>query len=124
MSSKITALPSKSKHNSALKVPKHLTAASKRFYEQVSNDYVLESHHLRLLQLLCEAFDRGQEARKILAAEGLTVVDSKLGIKRPHPCISIERDSRTAVARLTRELNLSEEPDDSRPPSLRYGGKR
>ena len=124
MSSKITALSSKSKHNGALKVPKHLTASSRHFYEQICNDYVLESHHLRLLQLLCEAFDRGQEARKLLATEGLTVVDTKLGIRRPHPCVSIERDSRTAVARLTRELNLSEEPDDSRPPSLRYGGKR
>ena len=124
MSTNVARLPGKTKPNNSAKVPKHLTAASKRFYEQVCNDYVLESHHLRLLQLLCEAFDRGQEARKVLAAEGLTVVDSKLGIKRPHPCISIERDSRTAVARLTRELNLSEEPEEPRPPSLRYGGKR
>ena len=124
MSSKITALPSKSKHNGALKIPKHLTVSSRHFYAQICDNFVLESHHLRLLQLLCEAFDRGQEARKLLAQEVLTVVDSKLGIKRPHPCVSIERDSRTAVARLTRELNLSEEPDDSRPPSLRYGGKR
>ena len=76
MSSKITALSSKSKHNAALKVPKHLTASSRHFYEQICNDYVLESHHLRLLQLLCEAFDRGQEARKLLATEGLTVVDT------------------------------------------------
>jgi P27 family predicted phage terminase small subunit len=124
MSSKVATLSTKTKPNNVVKVPKHLTAASKRFYEQVCNDYVLESHHERLLQLLCEAFDRGQEARKVLEEEGLTVVDSKLGIKRPHPCISIERDSRTAVARLTRELNLSEEPNDSRPPKLKYGGKR
>ena len=124
MSTDAARFPGKTKPNNIVKVPKHLTAASKRFYEQVCNDYMLESHHERLLQLLCEAFDRSQAARKVLEKEGLTVVDSKLGIKRPHPCISIERDSRTAVARLTRELNLSEEPDDSRPPSLRYEGKR
>jgi phage terminase small subunit len=123
VSNKIAILPGKPKPKTTVKAPKHLTAASKRFYEQVCDDYVLESHHLRLLQLLCEAFDRGQEARKILHAEGLTVVDARLGIKRPHPCISIERDSRTAVARLTRELNLSEEPEGTRPPKLRYGGK-
>jgi phage terminase small subunit len=127
MSSKISHIPvlnNKNKPDNAVKVPKHLTAASRKFFEQISADYVLESHHVRLLQLLCESFDRGQQARRILATEGLTVVDIKLGIKRPHPCISIERDSRRAVARLTRELNLSEEPENTRPPQMKYGGKR
>ena len=76
MSSDVARFSGKTKPNNSVKVPKHLTAASKRFYEQVCNDYVLESHHIRLLQLLCEAFDRGQEARKLLATEGLTVVDT------------------------------------------------
>jgi P27 family predicted phage terminase small subunit len=105
-----------------IRAPKHLTAASKRFYERIAADYTLEPHHLRLLQLLCEAWDRGQEARKILHKEGLVIDHERLG-KRPHPAAGIEKDSRTAVARLLRELNLSEEPDDNRPPRLKYGGR-
>ena len=125
MNSKISKLPIPVRRKRGTRAPRHLTAPSRRFYEQVVDDYVLESHHLRLLQLLCESFDRGQEARKILDAEGLTVVDTKLGISRPHPCISIERDSAVRVARFTRELNLSEGPPDTlRPPGLKYGAKR
>jgi P27 family predicted phage terminase small subunit len=122
MNSKVSRLPVAT--TPATRAPKHLTAASRRFYQKISADYVLESHHLRLLQLLCEAWDRGQEARRILDTEGLVIDHEKLG-KRPHPAVSIERDARTAVARLLRELNLSESegPEDSRPPALRYGGR-
>ena len=70
--------------------------------------YELEHHHLRLLQLCCEAWDRGQAAREQLAKEGLTVSGAQ-GV-RAHPCISIERDARLAVARLVRELDLDVTP--------------
>jgi P27 family predicted phage terminase small subunit len=124
MNTKISQLSVPAKRKRGTRAPRHLTAASRRFYEQIVDDFVMEPHHLRLLQLLCEAFDRGQEARKILDQEGLVVEHQKMG-KRPHPAISVERDCRTQVARLTRELNLSEGPPDSlRPPSLQYGAKR
>ena len=54
-------------------------------------------------------------AREILETEGLTVQTAG-GIK-PHPAIAIERDSRLAVARLLRELDLDTEP----PTSARFG---
>jgi hypothetical protein len=38
---------------------------------------------------------------------------------RPHPAVSIERDSAIRFARLLRELGLGDEPADSRPPALR-----
>ena len=120
MKSKVSRLPVAT--TPAVKAPKHLTATSRQFYQKLLADYELEPHHLRLLQLLCEAWDRGQEARRILDTEGLVIEHEKLG-KRPHPAVSIERDARTAVARLLRELNLSEGPDDNRPPALRYGGR-
>ena len=120
MNTKVATIQIKGKQSNSIRAPRHLTAATRRFYERIAADYVLELHHLRLLQLLCEAWDRGQEARRILDQEGLVVEDDKMG-KRPHPAVSIERDARTAVARLLRELNLSEEPGDLRPPPLRYG---
>ena len=77
---------------------------------------MLEPHHVRLLTLAAEAWDRGQEARQILDAEGITTVD-RFGQARAHPAVAIERDARLASARLMRELDLDAEPaPSSRPP--------
>ena len=83
--------------------------------------YQLEPHHLRLLQLAGESWDRAQEARVILARDGVVVTDDRKNV-RSHPAVAIERDSRIAFARLVRELDLdTEPPSDSRfaPPGLR-----
>jgi phage terminase small subunit len=102
------------------RAPAHLAPATKAWFAQVQADYRLESHHLRLLQIAAEAWDRTQEARAILAQDGM-LVESRQGPK-PHPCIAIERDSRLAFARLLRDLDLDiEVPSNERtgPPSLR-----
>jgi P27 family predicted phage terminase small subunit len=106
--------------------PEHLSPSSRAWWTQVVERYVLEEHHLRLLQLCCEAWDRCQAARAQLEAEGLTV-DSTHGGVRPHPCVAIERDARLAVARLVRELDLDVEPpasNDARPPALFSNSQR
>src|SRR5262245_56820133 len=99
--------------------PKHLAAATRRWWKSVCENYDLEEHHLRLLQLAGEAWDRGQEARKLLQKDGLTVVTAA-GLKQ-HPACALERDSRLAFARLIRELELDTEPPAaaSRPPALK-----
>jgi P27 family predicted phage terminase small subunit len=99
--------------------PPHLEPGTRKFYSLIMRSYVLEPHHEKLLRLLCEAYDRSQQARRILDKEGLVVSHEKLG-PRPHPAISIERDSAARVARLTRELNLSVAPSDVNPPKLKY----
>ena len=106
------------------KPPNHLSLATRRWFEGVVSDYHLESHHIRLLTLACEAWDRGQEARAALAANGLTFVDSR-GNPRARPEVAIERDSRLAFARLVRELALDADPGtpgEPRPP--RIGGQK
>jgi P27 family predicted phage terminase small subunit len=89
--------------------PAHLSPSAAAWWQATVARYVLEEHHLRLLQLMCEAWDRGQEARAILDDEGL-VSTTVEGAKRAHPCIAIERDARLAVARLARELDLDVSP--------------
>jgi phage terminase small subunit len=69
-------------------------------------EHDLKSHHLRLLRLGCEAWDRAQQARKLLDAEGITFTD-KNGDPRSRPEVAIERDSRTAFGRIVKELNLN-----------------
>jgi P27 family predicted phage terminase small subunit len=88
--------------------PTHLSLSARKWWQTTLERYVLEEHHLRLLQLCCEAWDRSQTAREQLEREGLTM-SGRQGTK-PHPCIAIERDARLAVARLVRELDLDTGP--------------
>jgi phage terminase small subunit len=85
-------------------------------------DFALESHHLKILEAAAGAWDRAEQARRLVDAEGLTVKD-RFGQAKPHPATLIERDNRALFARLVRELGLDvEAPGDSRPPRL--GGQR
>jgi len=98
--------------------PGHLKAATKRWFQEVIAEYELMPHHVKLLTLAGEAWDRCTEARVMLKKEGIVIVD-RFGQQKPHPAIAIERDNRLAFARLVRELGLDfNEPDETRPPRL------
>lgn len=89
--------------------PSHLQPATKKWWVQVNRDFELSDHHRRLLSLAAESWDRGQQARAILARDGLTYMD-RFGQPRSRPEVAIERDSRIAFARLVRELRLDDDP--------------
>ncbi len=81
--------------------------------------YELEPHHIRLLTLAAESWDRCEQSREILADEGLTFED-RFGQPKSRPEVAVERDSRLAFARLIRELALDGEVEPVRVP--RVGG--
>jgi phage terminase small subunit len=85
--------------------PRHLTAPTRAWFSQVCERYELEEHHLKLLTLAAESWDRCCAARLAIAKRGLTYTD-RFGAPHPRPEVSIERDSRTSFARLIRELDL------------------
>lgn len=104
----------------AKKAPKHLKPQTAAWFDAVCHEYTLEPHHIRILTLAAEAWDRGQQAREAIDWHGLTFND-RFGVPKARPEIAIERDSRIAFARLIRELGLDiEQPEDPRPP--RIGG--
>ena len=102
-----------------LKAPKHLKPETARWWSGVTLEFELEGHHVRLLTLAAESWDRGQQARSILAKKGLTYED-RFGQPVSRPEVGVERDSRTAFARLLRELDLDTgiPREASRPPGL------
>ena len=96
--------------------PRHLTPSSRSFWRSVVSEYVLEVHHLAILQAACEARDRLDEARAAIERDG-PYTQGRWGAKA-HPAIAVERDSRLAMVRCLRELGLDlEAPSASRPPS-------
>ena len=110
--------------NDTPKPPRHLKAATRRWYVGVVKDYALDPHHIKLLVLCCQAFDRCQEARQVLDAEGMTYED-RFGAPKPRPEISIERDSRLGFARLLREIGLdAAEPVEAPRPQLLPANRR
>jgi phage terminase small subunit len=98
-------------------IPAHIKGPIRGWARQVMADFDLEPHHVLLLTKACEAHMRGDQARRQLDRDGLTVM-GKQGL-RSHPCVAIERDSRLSFARLVRELALdANAPDDPRPPRI------
>ena len=108
-----------SRENKQPKPPTHLRPETARWWRSVVADYELAPHHVRLLTLAAEAWDRCEQAREILAADGLTYTD-RFGQPCSRPEVAIERDSRVAFARLLRELALDVElpAGEARPPGL------
>lgn len=102
------------------RAPAHLAKATRTWWRGVLDAYELEEHHVRLLTLAAEAWDRCEQARRAIDQHGLTYED-RFGAPRTRPEVAIERDSRLAFARLVRELDLDIDapPASSRPPSLR-----
>ncbi|MEZ5290165.1 MAG: P27 family phage terminase small subunit [Vicinamibacterales bacterium] len=108
--------------------PRHLKPATRRWWSEVVRRWELEPHHVRLLTLCAEAWDRCQQARQLVDREGLTTTTGAGGAKL-HPAVRVEADARLAFARLLRELDLDVEPPSAearRPPELRSiaGGRR
>jgi P27 family predicted phage terminase small subunit len=101
-----------------MQIPEYLEPATREWFAAIVADFELESHHLKLLTLAAEAWDRCQQARQALADHGLTYSAAN-GDPRARPEVAIERDSRLAFARLVRELGLDSAPEAPRPPQLR-----
>ena len=87
------------------KAPRHLQPATKRWFNRVTADWTLEEHHIKLLIIAAETWDRLTQAREVIAEKGLTFQD-RFGTPRARPEVAIERDSRTAFMRAVRELDL------------------
>lgn len=101
--------------------PDHLKPETKQWFQDVISEFELEPHHVRILTLAAEAWDRTQEARAALATNGITYTD-RFGAPRCRPEVAVERDSRIAFTRCVRELGLDlPTPTESRPP--RTGGR-
>jgi phage terminase small subunit len=112
---------SKRKPQTEFPIPTHLLPATQAWVAGVMDAFVLEEHHVRVLVLAAEAWDRCQAARAAISRHGLTYND-RFGAPRLRPEVAVERDSRIGFTRCLRELGLDiSQPESPRPP--RTGGQ-
>jgi P27 family predicted phage terminase small subunit len=104
--------------------PAHLSAAAQAWWVEITSEFILRPHHLKILELAADAWDRTVAARELLRRDGL-ISSTAAGDPKGHPAAVIERDSRAAFMLALRELDLDSEPkpSDRRPPPL-YSNRR
>jgi P27 family predicted phage terminase small subunit len=92
--------------------PSYLAPTTRAWWIDIVHEFEISPHQGRTLECAAQSWDRYQEARQLLAKEGLTFVDSK-GMIRAHPLCAVERDNRISYLRALRELGLDKaEPPD------------
>lgn len=91
------------------KPPKHLSVEMKKWFLHVIGEYELDDHHVKVLRLACEAYDRCQAARKAIKKHGSMTFMDRFDQPRPLPEVAIERNAAIAYARLLRELALDDD---------------
>ena len=111
-----SALVFPSPHDPAA-APAGLSEEMTTWWDEITRDFDLDGHHLRLLQQACQAWDIAQAARAVLDAEGCTFLD-RFHQPKPRAEAAIWRDNAALFARLLREIGLDAAADDSRPPRL------
>jgi phage terminase small subunit len=101
-------------------IPGHLNAATRKWFRQVLEEYALEPHHVKLLTLAAEAWDRSVEAEKAIRKFGVLFKDPHTDRPKVNPAIKVKEQGEIIFARLLRELNLDIEPPKGpgRPPGL------
>ena len=102
----------------------HLEPATRVWFQQIATDFELESHHLRILLISAEMWDRAAAARESVQEHGVMVMD-RYGCLKANPACEIERSSKTLFLKALRELGLDvEEPTAPRPKALSTNANR
>jgi len=112
-----------------MKPPRHLSDESRRIWRELNAGWILEGDQLLTLRTALEAFDRLQQARRILDIEGLTCVSrtaaGEVKVCR-HPASSIEKEARNGFLAALKMLGLTMDEVTNPPgrPSAGKGWKR
>lgn len=93
----------------------NLSKEAAEWYERLISEYgISDDAGLLLLQTGLEAFDRMRECQLAVVRDGAQIKDRFEQLK-PHPLLSVERDSRAQMLAALKSLNLDMEPLRDKP---------
>ena len=108
------------------RAPAGLTAAARRLWDEVLDEYVLEEHEVGLLREMARTQAALDRLDQVVRREG-PLVEDRFGETRTHPALVEARQARIAYARLSAALRLpaGEEGDQqaTRRPQRRSGAR-
>ena len=90
--------------------PRHLSREARALWRGFVEGWAFDACGFLILQTALEAFDRMRAAQQVIAKDGLVLTDGRV-----NPASVVERDSRLAMLRALRTLNLDLEPLHDRP---------
>lgn len=93
--------------------PRDLGADGRRLWASITSGWELADHEVEVLASACRQADRAGEARRLIAAEGITVDSGRAGLK-PHPAVAIERNASAAVVSLLRSIGVTPAVEQTR----------
>ena len=91
------------------RAPTHLSRGARRWWRAVIEGYELETHHLVILTAAAEAWDRKEQARGLIAEEGIVIKDVS-GEPVANPAVHVEDTAVRRMASLIRDLGLDATP--------------
>ena len=92
----------------SVKPPGHLSRGAKRWWRSVMETCRLRPDEVEILTAAAEAWDRKEEARRLIAEEGIVVRDDA-GLPLTHPAVQIEDQAAERMARLIQALTVQVE---------------
>ena len=93
--------------------PQDLSNEAKTIWRRIADEVdVSDQAALLLLGLLCQSWDRWQQARKAIAADGAVQTD-RFGQQKPTPWVGIERDALAGLTRCWRLLGFDQQPPEN-----------
>ena len=86
--------------------PRHLSGRAKQLWAALVPHRARSPERLALLQTALEALDRADQARLLVARQGLTTVTKTTGAVHLNPLLKVERDNRQLFTKIWGELSF------------------
>jgi P27 family predicted phage terminase small subunit len=94
--------------------PRGYSPEARGLWRDVVGGWVLDPAALKILDVACRALIQDREAEKLVARDGLTILD-RFGQPKLHPAATVSRDAKATFLKALRQLGLDLEPLHGRP---------
>jgi phage terminase small subunit len=99
--------PAENLETALLEPPPYLSARSQALWRQYAGPVLKSPGQFTLLETGLAALDRADQAREIIAREGLTIENAKAKIPHQHPALNILKEAEAMTFKIFKALFLN-----------------